>query len=141
MVANFTPLSAAAGGVLIGTATVGYRWLAGRYAGISGIARGAVFGDADRQLDALFIAGLLSGGFAWFWIFGPRLLAVSQTPLIFAAAGGLLVGFGTRLGGGCTSGHGVCGLARRSLPSFVAVCVFLATGVATVFVLHRNGLL
>ncbi len=136
MLSTFTPVSAAIGGVLIGVATVAYRYLAGRYVGISGIARGAVFGNADREIDALFIGGLLVGGGLWFWVVGGGGDAAPANPLGLVALGGVLVGLGTTLGRGCTSGHGVCGLARRSLPSLVAVVAFVAAGMLTVFLVR-----
>jgi uncharacterized membrane protein YedE/YeeE len=135
---SFTPLAAIAGGCLIGIATVLYLVLAGRYAGLSGILRGAVFGDPDRFMDVLMIAGLVAGG--WLWsLLSPHPLAPRSGALVYgsAAAGGVLVGFGTALGGGCTSGHGVCGLGRLSSRSLVAVLTFLAAGVLTVFIVRH----
>jgi uncharacterized membrane protein YedE/YeeE len=137
---DFTPLSAAIGGALIGAATVAYRSLAGRYAGISGIARSVVFGDPDRPIDALFVVGLLAGGALWFWGAHHGLHAAAAAPLWLVGVGGLLVGAGTTLGGGCTSGHGVCGLARFSLPSLVAVVTFVAFGMVTVTLLRALGI-
>ena len=131
---HFTPISALIGGILIGTATVLYLWLTGRYAGLSGILRSAAFGDPDRKMDSLFTVGLIVGGGLWF-AFGPHApFVASTTSLWVVALAGVLVGFGTSLGNGCTSGHGVCGLGRLSLRSLVAVLAFMITGIATVFV-------
>jgi uncharacterized membrane protein YedE/YeeE len=131
---HFTPLSALAGGILIGLATTLYLWLTGRYAGLSGILRSAAFGDPDRKMDALFMIGLVLGGALWF-AFSPHApYAPSTTSLWIVAIAGVLVGFGTALGNGCTSGHGVCGLGRFSGRSLVAVLAFMATGIATVFI-------
>jgi len=138
---NFTPVSALAGGVLIGIATVLYLVLTGRYAGISGIMRGAAFGDADRVMDVLFVAGLVLGGVVWFAFARISPAASWNAPWWLVAAGGILVGFGTSLGRGCTSGHGVCGLGRLSRRSLVAVVAFVASGMITVFVVRHMGLL
>lgn len=138
---HFTPLSALAGGLLIGIATVLYLALTGRYAGLSGILRSAAFGDPDRTMDALFTGGLVLGGVLWFTLAPHPAFAPAATDLWIVALGGLLVGFGTALGNGCTSGHGVCGLGRLSVRSLVAVLSFMGTGIATVFVTrHLLGL-
>ena len=129
---NFTPLSALAGGVLIGLASVWLLAANGRIAGISGILHGFFAQPpGDRGWRIAFLGGLLAAGFLWL-AFVP---VVSQDrSLIAMALAGLLVGFGTRLGGGCTSGHGVCGLGRLSQRSLVAVMVFMATGMLAVFI-------
>ncbi|GAC1653464.1 MAG: YeeE/YedE thiosulfate transporter family protein [Vulcanimicrobiaceae bacterium] len=131
---HFTPYASLAGGLLIGIATTLYLFLTGSYAGISGIARGAAFGDPDRLLDLLFIAGLIMGGGAWFWLgpHAPVLTAGNSLGLVLL--GGVLVGLGTALGRGCTSGHGVCGLGRLSLGSLIAVVTFVGMGMLTVFI-------
>ncbi len=131
---HFTPISALAGGVLIGTSTVLYLWLTGRYAGLSGILRGAAFGDPDRKMDALFLVGMLAGGGLWFAAGRHEPYPASVANLWIVAVAGVLVGFGTSLGRGCTSGHGVCGLGRLSVRSLLAVIAFMSTGIATVFV-------
>jgi uncharacterized membrane protein YedE/YeeE len=87
----------------------------------------------------LFVAGLLVGG-AIFALFAPSALAIEAAPsAIVTIAGGLLVGAGTRLSGGCTSGHGVCGISRLSLRSILATLTFLATGMLTVFLVRHGG--
>lgn len=121
---------------MIGAATALYRWLTGRYAGISGIMRGAAFGDPDRSMDVLFVIGLLLGGVAW-RLAVPREAVVAANSLWLVAAGGLFVGFGTSLGRGCTSGHGVCGLGRLSPRSLAAVASFVAAGMVTVYLVHH----
>lgn len=134
---DFTPISAVIGGVFIGIAATLYLLFSGRYAGISGILRGAVFGEDDRGMDLLFILGLLAGGVLWALFAGkPDALGA---PLPLVAVGGVLVGLGTCISHGCTSGHGVCGLGRKSASSLAAVATFLATGIATVFVIHHLG--
>lgn len=138
---HFTPISALAGGLLIGTSTVLYLWLTGRYAGLSGILRSAAFGDPDRKMDVLFVVGMLVGGGAWFAWGHHESYPASVANLWIVAASGILVGVGTSLGRGCTSGHGVCGLGRLSVRSLVAVVAFMSTGIATVFVArHLLGL-
>jgi uncharacterized membrane protein YedE/YeeE len=134
--ANFTPVSALAGGVLIGLASVWLLAANGRIAGVSGILHG-LFAQppGDRAWRAAFVAGLIVAGFVWH-AFVP-VDSEPQTTWPWLAAAGALVGFGTRMGGGCTSGHGVCGLGRFSLRSLVAVMVFMATGMAATFVMRH----
>lgn len=138
--ANFTPVASLLGGLLIGVASVWLLAANGRIAGISGILHG-LFAQppGDRTWRVAFIVGLISAGFAWHLFVGPA-PARENFGLGWAAAAGLLVGIGTRVGGGCTSGHGVCGLGRFSLRSLVAVAVFMATGiVAAVVTRHVLG--
>jgi uncharacterized membrane protein YedE/YeeE len=139
---NFTPVSAAAGGVLIGIAAVWLLYANRRIAGVSGILHG-LYGaisaspPGDRAWRAAFIAGLVAAGFAWHAFAG----AAPQRPefgLGWVAAAGFLVGFGTRMGGGCTSGHGVCGIGRLSLRSLVATVLFMAAGMVSVFVVRHS---
>jgi uncharacterized membrane protein YedE/YeeE len=135
---SFTPLSALLGGGLIGLSATLLLALNGRVAGISGIAWKALReSGSERAWRLAFLAGLLLGAGAWF-AFSDDVpaLRVGFSPQ-FLLASGLLVGFGTRLGGGCTSGHGICGLARFSRRSLVAVMVFMAFGMfATTVVRH-----
>jgi uncharacterized membrane protein YedE/YeeE len=139
-VANFTPVASLLGGILIGVASVWLLAANGRIAGISGILHG-LFAQppGDRAWRAAFIAGLIAAGFAWHFFAGPAQVR-ENFGLGWAAAAGLLVGFGTRVGGGCTSGHGVCGLGRFSLRSFVAVATFMIVGIiAAVVARHVLG--
>lgn len=135
-----TWLMALAGGVLIGLAATLLLWLNGRVAGVSGILAGVVFprrGEAAWRVA--FLAGLvLAGGVSITLL--PEMATPREgfSPLLLVAAG-LLVGFGTSLGNGCTSGHGVCGLGRLSLRSLVAVLTFMATAVATTWVVRHVG--
>jgi uncharacterized protein len=139
MISNeFSPLSALAGGVLIGAAATVLFWSHGKVAGISGILGGIfVPGTLDRPFRFSFLAGLLLGGLMLLLGF-PQIFA-STVNLSFTrvAAAGLIVGFGTRLGNGCTSGHGVCGITRFSSRSLVATITFMATGFATVFAMRH----
>jgi uncharacterized membrane protein YedE/YeeE len=135
---NFTPVSALIGGALIGLGVVVLMLANGRIAGISGIVGGAVQPDGPEwRWRVGFIVGLVGGAaLAMLAGFGPASIAVTGSlPLLIG--GGLLVGFGTRLGSGCTSGHGVCGLARLSPRSLAATGIFMATGAATVFVMRH----
>lgn len=130
---NFTPLSGLAGGLLIGAASALFLLLTGRIAGISGILGGALEeASAAGAWRYAFLAGLV-GAPAAYALFAPVSIEVeASAPLLIAA--GLLVGFGTRLGSGCTSGHGVCGISRLSMRSIVATVTFMAFGFLTVFI-------
>jgi uncharacterized membrane protein YedE/YeeE len=119
--------SAAVGGALIGLAAAVLLLTTGKTAGVSGILEGTLLQErGEAGWKATFLAGLLAGG-ALLSVFAPQsFTAVPQPSIGWAIAGGLLVGFGTRLSGGCTSGHGICGMGRLSTRSFVAVVVFIA---------------
>ena len=132
---NFTPFSALAGGSLIGLAAALLLLLNGRIAGVSGILGGIVgAGVAEAAWRVAFIAGLVLSTFLYA-ASGATLPRISIDHSVAALIiAGLLVGFGTRLGSGCTSGHGVCGLGRGSRRSLVATAVFLGTAILTVFV-------
>jgi uncharacterized membrane protein YedE/YeeE len=134
----FTPGLGLAGGILIGCAAA-LLWLAnGRIAGISGIlARALAPAQGDFAWRVAFLVGLPLGASLVTHAAGdPHGFAITQRGLLLVA-GGLLVGFGTALGNGCTSGHGVCGIARGSRRSIAATGVFMATGALTVFVLRH----
>lgn len=135
--AHFTPYSALAGGVLIGLAAVVMMLLQGRIAGISGIVGGLFAPRAgETAWRAAFVLGLLGGAAIAGAVVGIAPLR-DRPGLALVATAGLLVGYGTRLGSGCTSGHGVCGLARLSPRSLVATAVFMASAAAVVFVTHH----
>ncbi len=135
MPTQFTPVSALIGGALIGLAATWLLLTLGRIAGISGILNSTVDGDSGRGWRVAFLAGLVVAAGAWFaWSGTP---GRTGFPLPWLIAGGLLVGFGTRLGNGCTSGHGICGLARMSKRSLLAVLVFMAAGFATTYVVRH----
>ena len=135
---DFTPLAALAGGALIGLSASVLLLFNGRIAGVSGIYASAVgAAPGDRAGSAAFILGLLAVGLA-VRAFAPALLASSWLPSgPLAVVAGLVVGVGPRLGGGCTSGHGVCGLSRLSVRSLVATATFIAAGSATVVVVRH----
>ncbi len=135
---HFTPVSALAGGVLIGAAAALLLWLNGRIAGVSGITNGLLaWKRGDILWRLLFLGGLVAGAGVYYGWFGNAPLARPNFPGGLLAAGGLLVGFGTSFGSGCTSGHGVCGLGRLSLRSLVATVIFLVTGILTTFVVRH----
>ncbi|OZG73111.1 hypothetical protein BTA51_11480 [Hahella sp. CCB-MM4] len=124
------------GGILIGLAAVLMLWLLGRITGISGILWTSLV-ETDRHWRLAFVAGLILGPLLAHYFLN---LPIPESggrnwPLIIVA--GLLVGFGTRLGSGCTSGHGVCGLGRRSPRSLSATLTFMATGIITVFIVRH----
>lgn len=133
----FTPFSALLGGILIGASATLLLLLTGRIAGVSGIFGGLLEarpGSGDAGWRAAFLVGLVLGP-ALYELASPAPVPVFVTASVpTIVLGGLLVGFGTRLGSGCTSGHGVCGLGRRSPRSAAAVAVFLLTGIVAVFV-------
>ncbi len=135
---NFTPLPSLIGGILIGLSATGMLVLLGRVAGISGIVGGLLAYDkAEYRWRAAFVAGLLLGGaIAAAWIPDFLTMKLDRSPPTLIVAG-LLVGFGSRLGSGCTSGHGVCGMARGSRRSIAATITFLVTGAMTAFVVQR----
>ena len=138
---EFSPLPATLGGLLIGLSASMLLLGEGRIAGITGIFDGLLHPSGrDWRWRAAFVAGLLVMGTlaSLFW---PLAFASSlDRPLPLLVLAGLLVGFGTRLGNGCTSGHGVCGLSRLSLRSLVAVLTFMGTAGLTVFLLRLSGL-
>ena len=136
---TFTPLPSLIGGLLIGFSTLLMILWLGKIAGISGIV-GQLWSAAvgDRAWRLAFVSGLMLAPLLYAcWAPLPAVQIVTSTPGLVVA--GLLVGFGTRLGSGCTSGHGVCGLSRLSLRSLVATLTFMATAILVVWLL-RHGL-
>jgi uncharacterized protein len=128
---EFTPIASTIGGVLIGLAAAFLLAYKGRIAGISGILGGFLESAEDRGWRGLFLLGMLLGGFGLV-AFMPAAVpgaALDSLPVLILA--GLLVGFGTRLGGGCTSGHGVCGISRLSPRSIVATLLFMGAAILT----------
>ena len=141
-IVNFTPLPALLGGVLIGLAAALMWWLLGRVAGVSTIL-GQTFSTAEGELNwrLAFIGGLLLAGIGAQWLVPGAVhfaLSAGYGQLI---AAGLLVGFGTQMGAGCTSGHGVCGMSRLSPRSIVASLLFMGAGVFAVLGLRLGGAL
>jgi uncharacterized membrane protein YedE/YeeE len=127
------------GGILIGLAASLMLVAYGRIAGVSGMVAGLLSPQrGDWQFRVWFVSGLLVAG-AVASVFAPQLVAASPRPVAWLAVAGLLVGFGTRLGNGCTSGHGVCGVSRLAPRSIVATCVFVGFGMLTVTLLRWLG--
>ncbi len=129
---NFTPIGGLVGGLMLGTAAALFLLLAGRISGISGILEGALRFPLNWR--HAYLVGLPLGALLVL-VLAPRVVAAPVLPASWAllAISGLLVGFGARLGGGCTSGHGVCGIPRLSPRSIVATCVFMAVAAVVVF--------
>ena len=133
-----TWMAALAGGVLIGLSATLLLWLNGRIAGISGIVNGVVFPRAGEvSWRIAFLLGLvIAAGLYMAFVPGAPLPRTDFSRIGLVVAG-LLVGFGTRMGNGCTSGHGVCGIGRLSTRSFAAVATFMAAAIATTFVVRH----
>jgi uncharacterized membrane protein YedE/YeeE len=139
-ITGFAP--AAVGGGLIGLSAVLLMALNGRIAGVSGVVAGIMAplrgeGREDVSWRVAFIAGLLAAPLLFGFLGGETVAISIPHPAWMMAIGGLLVGYGTRLGSGCTSGHGVCGIARLSPRSLAATATFMASAVATVFVVRH----
>lgn len=139
---NFTPISALIGGIIIGLSVALYFYATGRLAGISGIFENAITQTSQRVSNTLFLIGLVVGPLIIYNLVlpnNPIPFEITHSYLLIIP-GGFLVGFGTRLGGGCTSGHGICGIGRLSVNSMVATATFVAIGVLTVFTLQQFGI-
>jgi len=136
---SFTPIASTVGGVIIGVAATLMLLLHGRVAGITGILAGVLDKrkPGDVSWRTLFFAGLIAGGIIMAFAMPQGFdIDIVRSPWAVIAAG-LLVGFGTRLGNGCTSGHGVCGISRFAPRSLVATGTFILTGAITVFVVNH----
>ena len=139
-IANFTPISAFFGGTLIGIAIILFFVSNGRLAGVSGIVNNTLTTSHNRTVNLLFLFGLILGPVI-FMIFSQSTLPFSMTtsvPIIIF--GGLLVGIGTKIGSGCTSGHGVCGISLFSIRSILATVLFILAAMITVFIFKWIGL-
>ncbi len=139
MTTTFTPIASLAGGALIGLAAVMLMAFSGRIAGVSGIAARLLPPFVDRELAGrlAFLAGLVAVPSIFLLATGQFPAQSIETGGVLLAFAGLLVGFGSVWGNGCTSGHGVCGISRLSVRSLVATAVFMATGFATTFVVRH----
>lgn len=135
---HFTPLSGLIGGALIGLASALLMLSAGRLAGISGILGGSLTTSSDRVWRLAFVAGLIAAALIGPLFGTPGAARLPSANLVLYAAAGLLVGFGSRMGNGCTSGHGVCGFARFSARSITATLVFMGAAIITVAIV-RHG--
>jgi uncharacterized membrane protein YedE/YeeE len=125
------------GGLLIGFAAVLLLKFNGRLMGVSGIFFAALSDPSDKAWRWLFLGGMILGAWVLHAVSGLPIPAASTAGPVMAIVAGLLVGFGTRLGGGCTSGHGVCGIGRLSTRSLTATVVFMAVGIVTVYVVRH----
>ncbi|ORU90226.1 MAG: YeeE/YedE family protein [Cycloclasticus sp. symbiont of Poecilosclerida sp. M] len=136
---NFTPYASSAGGVLIGISASLLMFLNGRVAGISGIVAGLFTNPAmiEKAWRFAFITGLILGGLAYASFNPVEIMPRENMSTAILIVGGLLVGFGTAMGGGCTSGHGVCGMSRFSLRSILATFTFLLSGIITVYLVQH----
>ena len=131
-IVNFTPQSAFLGGIIIGLAVILFFVGNGRLAGISGIVHNAFVSKQNRTDNFLFVVGLVLGPifYTFFTKINIPFLITSSLPIIISA--GLLVGIGTKIGSGCTSGHGICGISLLSLRSIIATIIFMITAIITV---------
>jgi uncharacterized protein len=135
----FHPLPALAGGALIGLAAAGLWWLCGRIAGVSNVLGSAIGATEGRGWRLSFLGGLAAAGVLGMVLFSEHIAFKLEAGFGQVFLAGLLVGFGTQLGSGCTSGHGVCGIGRLSLRSLAATLAFMASGFFTVLVLKGLG--
>ena len=133
-IVNFTPVSAFTGGLIIGLAVVLFFVLNGRSIGISGIASNFLTSKNNRMDNFLFLVGLIIGPIVYKLITQDEINISISNSLLLLAIAGLLVGVGTRIGGGCTSGHGISGIGRFSLRSIVATVTFMIVGILTVLI-------
>jgi len=131
---NFTPISALLGGIIIGFAVLLFFLFNGRLIGISGIASNFITQQDKRFDNFLFLIGLVLGPFVYKILSNKEIEIVISNSFVLLIIAGLLVGFGTRISGGCTSGHGISGISRFSLRSIVATITFILVGVITVLI-------
>ena len=137
MVEDFNPLNGLIGGLMIGAGALLLLLCNGRIAGISGI-MGNLFANArETGWRLAFLVGLVAAPFIWLMATGGSYIIEITDSVLLLVAGGLLVGFGTRMGSGCTSGHGVCGLGRASPRSITATLIFIGIAMVTVYVMRH----
>ena len=131
---NFTPVSALIGGLLIGLSVALFFVLNGRMIGVSGIASNFLISKDKKNENLLFLVGLILGPLIYTFILGREINILISNSLPLLTLGGILVGFGTRLSSGCTSGHGISGISRFSLRSIIATITFMIVGILTVLI-------
>ena len=135
---NFTPVSALLGGTFIGVSALILFWFNGRIAGISSIMSGLLTTrSTNRHWRLAFLSGLLIGAAIWQGFYPESINLRQNYPLALILGGGFLVGFGTRIGSGCTSGHGICGIALLSRRSIFATLTFMSSGLLTVYLIRH----
>ena len=138
-IANFTPIPAFLGGLLIGLGVIIFFIATGRLAGVSGISYN-VISNNNRFTNILFLIGLVIGPIVYKFLISENIPFLINKNYLIIIAGGLLVGLGTKIGSGCTSGHGVCGVSRFSVRSILATILFIFSGIITVLIMQIFGL-
>ncbi|KTD20987.1 transporter component [Legionella lansingensis] len=139
-VTYFTPYRGLTGGIFIGLSTVLFLWLNGRIAGISGLLHGLLPPEKSTSFwRSAFLLGLIIGGFLFYLMPVIQFPLRHSFPVYWLLLGGFLTGFGTRMGQGCTSGHGVCGIARLSPRSIAATVIFILSAMITVYLFRHVG--
>ena len=133
-IVNFTPVTALTGGLLIGLSVVLFFILNGRMIGVSGIASNFLISKENRMENLFFLVGLILGPSIYTFFLGQEIQITISNSLFLLVGGGALVGFGTRLSSGCTSGHGISGISRFSLRSIIATINFMIVGILTVLI-------
>ncbi len=133
-IVNFTPVSALSGGLLIGLSVALFFILNGRMIGISGIASNFIISKDNRTENFLFLLGLILGPLIYNIVLDKEINISISSSVILLTIAGILVGFGTRLSKGCTSGHGISGISRFSVRSIIATMTFMLVGIITVFI-------
>ena len=133
-IVNFTPIPAFTGGLIIGLAVAVFFLLNGRLVGISGIASNALTEKENKFDNLLFLLGLITAPFIYSLFSNGGIKITISNSYVLMIAAGLLVGIGTRISGGCTSGHGISGIGRFSLRSIIATITFMIVGILTVFI-------
>ena len=133
-IVNFTPITATLGGMIIGLAVVIFFLFNGRLVGISGIAANALTQKDNKFDNLLFLLGLILGPIIYSLFTSKEINITISNSFILLIFAGLLVGIGTRISGGCTSGHGICGIGRFSLRSIIATITFMVVGILTVLI-------
>jgi len=136
-IVNFTPLTALTGGLLVGLSVILFFILNGRMIGVSGIASNFLISKENRIENLFFLIGLILGPSIYTYFLGQEIQITISNSLFLLIGGGMLVGFGTRLSSGCTSGHGISGISRFSLRSILATMTFMIVGILTVLITNN----
>ena len=131
---NFTPITALTGGLLIGLSVALFFVLNGRMIGVSGMASNFLISKENRTENLFFLVGLILGPSIYSFFLGQEIQITISNSLFLLIGGGALVGFGTRLSNGCTSGHGISGISRFSIRSIIATITFMLVGILTVLI-------
>ena len=136
---NFTPVSSLIGGLIIGSSVVLFFYTSGRLAGISGIFANSLTKNNKRLSNILFLLGLIIGPLSYYYFTNININFVITNSYTLIIIAGFLVGLGTKIASGCTSGHGICGISRFSIRSIVATLSFIVSAMITVFTLQNYG--